>query len=84
MAPVSRPSPGQGRRIVRLVVPGVNRPLLNPTPKTELTLSAVGENAQPSDRSAADEAAPAEAVVRDERDPYIMTETELRYAWGDR
>ncbi len=27
---------------------------------------------------------PSEASVRDERDPYIDPELELRYAWGDR
>lgn len=59
----------------------VNAPLLNYTPKSELTLSAVGDlDLEP----AGSPAPPAEATVRDERDPYIETETELRYAWGDR
>lgn len=57
--------------------PSVPEPLLRP----ELTLSAVGAIAQPPDRTPAP---PPEAVVRDERDPYIATELELRYAWGDR
>ena len=88
----------------------------NRTPKTYLTLSAVGEPAQQDHdgptaapdwrltgadmlREAGSTTVlddhgyalisvggpvPDEAAVRDERDPYIESELELRYAWGDR
>ena len=60
--------------------------------KSELTLSAVGEVAQHVDGGPAvprpslfpAPVPPAEAIVRDERDPYVWTEAELRLAWGDR
>lgn len=49
--------------------------------RSKLTLSAVQAVDQQPDRSPAP---PDVALVRDERDPYIETEAELRYAWGDR
>lgn len=53
--------------------------------KTSLTLSAVGALAQRSDGApSAPEHHPHEALIRDERDPFVWTETELRLAWGDR
>lgn len=65
--------------------PGVPEPLL----RRELTLSAVGQLAQRSDGEASP---PAEAIVRDERDPLTpqlldelgWTDNERRFAWGDR
>lgn len=69
----------------------VNGSLLNATPKTYLTLSAVEDVSQPRDRSLT---VPPEAAVRDERDPmtaelmreglHAITELELRALWGDR
>lgn len=52
--------------------------------RSKLTLSEAPDVAQHLDGSLAPELAPAEAAVRDERDPFIWTETELRLAWGDR
>jgi hypothetical protein len=55
--------------------------------RTDLTLSAVGDRPQHVDR------VPAEAAIRDERDPLTprllaeldhYTESELRALWGDR
>lgn len=67
----------------------VNGSLLNQTPKSYLTLSAVGEVDEDRDGSLT---VPAEAAVRDERDPLTpsllrergWTDPELRWAWGDR
>lgn len=57
--------------------------------RTELTLSEVPELAHdlsgdPSAPARPSQAAPPEAILRDERDPYVWTEAELRLAWGDR
>ena len=49
-----------------------------PMLREELTLSAVGEPEQPLHEG------PTEELLRDERDPYVWTEAELRLAWGDR
>lgn len=64
-------------------------PVADPLLRGELTLSEVGAVIQPSDRSPAP---PAEALVRDERDPLTAqlldelgwTDNERRFAWGDR
>lgn len=69
----------------------VNGSVLNSTPKTYLTLSAVGEVGGHRDEGLT---VPAEAAVRDERDPMTVgllreglqaiAECELRALWGDR
>lgn len=77
--------------------PAVKGSLLNPTPKSYLTLSALGEVAQQVDEGptvlvedhgyaliSIGGPVPAEAAVRDERDPAVWTELEYRFAWGDR